>query len=132
MRSLFALLVLLLGGLAHAESPDVLEGRRIEYLIASIESLKNAEFVRNGSAYDAHAAADHLRLKRQKAGSRVATAEDFIRVCASVSSMSGAPYQIRFTDGRLVTSESFLRARLVEFDIVEGRQRPVAAPPRFS
>jgi hypothetical protein len=128
MRTLFALL-LLVGGLAHAESPAELEGRRIQFLI---ESLGNAEFVRNGSAYDAHAAADHLRLKLGKAGSRVATAEDFIRVCASVSSISGTAYQIRFSDGRLVTSEAFLRARLLEFDIDEGRQRPVAAPPRLA
>jgi hypothetical protein len=29
--------------------------------------------------------------------------------------MSGTPYQIRFLDGRVVTSEAFLHQRLAEF-----------------
>lgn len=115
MRSLLAVLLLLFGVFAQADSPDVGEGRRIDYLIASIEGLQGAEFVRNGTAYSAAAAADHLRLKRKNAGSRVATAEDFIRLCASASLLSGTPYQIRFADGRAVTSEAYLRARLLEF-----------------
>lgn len=119
MRRLFVVSLLLFGGVAYAEAPDALEAletRRIEYLIVSIENLQDAEFVRNGTAYSATAAADHLRLKLKSAGSRVVTAEDFIRVCASTSSMSGTPYEIRFADGRVVTSEAFLRARLIEFE----------------
>jgi hypothetical protein len=57
-----------------------------------------------------------LRLKREKAGSRVKTPDDFIRLCGSVSSMSGLPYQIRYADGRVETSEAFLRARLAQLE----------------
>jgi hypothetical protein len=92
------------------------EDEKIDYLIATVEKLSGAKFIRNGSAYDAAAAADHLRLKRRNAGSRCKTAEDFIRWCASGSSMSGKPYRIRFADGTEVTSEAFLRARLKELD----------------
>jgi|SRR5471032_1517343 hypothetical protein len=114
MRILIGLCLMSLGALAFAASP--LEEKKIDYLVASIESLQNAQFIRNGTAYEAKAAANHLRLKRRNAGSRVATADDFIRLCASTSSMSGTPYEIRFSDGRVVSSEAFLRQRLAEFD----------------
>ena len=93
---------------------SALEHRKVEYLIASVEALQGAQFIRNGKSYDAKAAADHLRLKLRTAGSRVVTADDFIRYCASVSSLSGMPYEIRFADGRVVTSETYLREKLAE------------------
>lgn len=92
------------------------EAQKIESLIQAVATLKDAQFIRNGSAYDAAAAADHLRTKLRKAGDRVKTADDFIRYCGSVSSMSGEPYQIRYADGHTVTSESFLRAKLKELE----------------
>jgi Family of unknown function (DUF5329) len=95
------------------------EAAKIESLIQSVAHLERAVFIRNGSTYDAKAAADHLRRKLANAGSRVKTAEDFIRYCGSASSMTGRPYQIRYDDGRVVTSEAFLRARLAELDAQE-------------
>ena len=115
LRVLVGILLLSLGAMCIAGSPTPLEERRIEFLIASIENLQDAQFIRNGTAYDAKAAADHLRLKLKVAGAHVATAEDFIRLCASVSSSSGQPYLIRFSDGSVVSSEAFLRQRLAEF-----------------
>ena len=100
----------------HAADLSPVESDRIEYLIASIEELTNAQFIRNGTSYDAKAAAVHLRLKLHNAGSQVKTAEDFIRYCASVSSISGVPYQIRFADGYLVASAEYLRERLAQYD----------------
>lgn len=114
MRTLLWLLVLSVGALAHAD-PASLESRKISYLIASVEALRYAQFIRNGTVYDAKAAADHLRLKLRVAGSRVVTAEDFIRLCGSSSSVSGIPYQIRFADGHMVPAETYLRQKLAEF-----------------
>jgi hypothetical protein len=116
MRAVICLLILSIGVLAHAADSMSVESRKIEYLIASIETLQGAQFIRNGTAYDAKHAADHLRLKLRNAGSRVVTAEDFIRLCASVSSLSGIPYQIRFADGRVVSSEAYLRQKLAELE----------------
>jgi hypothetical protein len=116
VRSYFWLLILSISAFAHAADATSLEIRKIAYLIASVETLQNAQFVRNGTAYNAKAAADHLRLKLRMAGSRVATADDFIRLCASASSVSGVPYQIRFADGRVVSSEAYLREKLAEFE----------------
>jgi hypothetical protein len=116
-RALMALLaVALLGAYAQAAGPSLIEARKIDFLISAVATLSGAQFIRNGKTYDAQAAADHLRLKLRAAGSKVATAEDFIRYCGSVSSFSGIPYQIRFSDGRTVTSEEFLREKLVEFE----------------
>jgi hypothetical protein len=100
----------------HADVTVPSEAQRIEYLIRSVERLSNAEFIRNGSTHDAQAAADHLRLKLRQSGGGCNTAEDFIRLCGSRSSISGQPYQIRFADGTLVTSGAFLRAKLKELD----------------
>ena len=44
------------------------------------------------------------------------TPDDFIRLCGSTSSMTGRAYEIRFADGKVETSEAFLRARLAELE----------------
>ena len=114
-RSLICFFILSISAFAHAADSTSIEGQKIAYLIASIETLQGAQFVRNGTPYDAKAAAEHLRLKLRMAGSRVVTADDFIRLCASASSVSGAPYQIRFADGLVISSEAYLRQKLAEF-----------------
>ena len=116
MRFLPALLLCLAAADEGRADTKTSEAQRIEHLIRAVEELPNAKFVRNGSAYDAKAAAEHLRLKLRNAGARVKTAEDFIRFCASKSSVSGKPYRIRFADGTLQTSEAFLRAKLSGLD----------------
>jgi hypothetical protein len=108
------ILVTLLVGMVSAG--DDREGRRIDYLISSVERLAGTKFVRNGSEYDGRQAADHLRMKRKRAGGRVQTAEDFIRLCASKSYLSGKPYTIRFADGKTIESEKYFRAQLKKFD----------------
>lgn len=110
-----ALVILVLLTAAHVCAQDPSETARIQYLLASVEALEGAKFIRNGSEHDARAAADHLRLKLRAAGSKVKTAEDFIRFCASRSSMTGEPYLIRLADGTTVRSEVFFRNRLKAF-----------------
>jgi len=104
-------------GLTAASDPSPVEDARIEYLLAVVASLQDAQFIRNGKAYDSKAAVDHLRTKLRAAGSRVQTAEDFIRACASESSISGKPYEIRFADGTVLLAADFLRQKLLEFDV---------------
>ena len=92
--------------------PPLSEQVKIQSLIASIEQLKGAVFIRNGTEYDAHKAADHLRLKLKYAGKRVQTADQFISNLATGSSMSGKPYKIRFADGHTVESAVYFREQL--------------------
>ncbi|HKF97064.1 MAG TPA: DUF5329 family protein [Steroidobacteraceae bacterium] len=108
--------LLAFAGLTGASDPSPVEDARIEYLLAVVASLQDAQFIRNGKAYDSKAAVDHLRTKLRAAGSRVRTAEDFIRDCASESSISGKPYEIRFADGTVLLAADFLRQKLLEFD----------------
>jgi hypothetical protein len=114
--ALLFLTVLAVSTLAYASEPAMQESARIEYLIASVGSLPHAQFIRNGASYDAKAAVDHLRLKLRFAGARVKTAEDFIRYCATESTVSGEPYQIRFADGHVVPSAQYLLQKLGEYD----------------
>ena len=116
MSRVLAVALLSLAALARAGDPSPIEHSRIEYLLAVVASLHDAQFIRNGKAYDNQAAANHLRTKLRAAGPRVKTAEDFIRYCASESSISGKPYEIRFADGRVSLSADFLRQKLLEFD----------------
>ena len=114
IRSLLFAIALLLSFAVQAQG--LAEAQRIEALIHAVEALPNAKFVRNDTEHDASKAGEHLRLKLRESRGRCKTAEDFIRVCASASSVSGKPYQIRFADGSVQTSEAFLRARLKELD----------------
>jgi Family of unknown function (DUF5329) len=99
---------------------DAGEQQRIDYLIDSLGALKGAVFIRNGKEYDAPAARDHLRSKLNFAGDRVKTAEQFIKYCATESSMSHQPYKIRFADGAEKETAVYLADKLKEFD---GKRR---------
>lgn len=99
-----------------AIAQDNIEKKKIEFLISSVQNLKGAKFIRNGSEHDCVEAAKHLRLKLEKAGNRVKTADDFIRLCASKSYITGTPYIIKFPDGKTITAEKYLREKLKEYN----------------
>jgi hypothetical protein len=94
---------------------DNIEQKKIEFLISSVENLKGAIFIRNGSEHDGKAAAEHLRMKLKSAGGRVQTADDFIRLCASQSYITGKPYMIRLSNGKTIKSEKYFREKLKEY-----------------
>ncbi len=106
MKIVASLLFLLLGSVCFA-APAATE---IEALLNYVGGLDGATFIRNGSAHSAREAESHLRLKWEKQAKKVATAEDFIVLCGSKSSMSGERYRIRFKDG----SERFCDEVLTE------------------
>lgn len=94
---------------------DAVEADKIQYLIKSVQELQGVKFIRNGIEYDPAEAADHLRFKLKQAGSRVKTAEDFIRLCASKSYVSGKEYILRFPDGKTITAEAYFNRLLKEY-----------------
>jgi hypothetical protein len=116
-----AVVVLAIAGASRAaeEKKPLSESQKIDALIAAVDQLKDARFVRNGTEYDCKAAADHMRRKRKAAGDRVKTARDFIAHVASKSSRSGEPYRIKFKDGKETTSGEFLTK---ELEKVEGKK----------
>ena len=94
------------------ETAPLTEAQKIEALIQAVEALQNAVFIRNGTEHTPKAAGEHLRLKWRNAGRRVKTAPEFIQYCASGSSLSGKPYEIRLQDGRTVLSRDWLWTEL--------------------
>lgn len=112
--SILAAILIAAAPAAYGQARDAVEEARIQCLIKSVEGLQGVKFVRNGREYGAAEAAGHLRLKLNKAGPRVRTADDFITLCGSKSYLSGEPYLMRFTDGTAISAESFFRRRLKE------------------
>lgn len=101
--------------MAHAapiSARALTELEKIQALISNVEKSQGLQFIRNGSVHDPAAAAGHLRLKWRNAGKRVHSAEEFIRYCATGSSMSGKPYQIRFASGKVENSADYFHAQL--------------------
>jgi hypothetical protein len=108
----FVILVLFSGAVS---ARDNIEKKKIDFLISSVENLKGAKFIRNGSEHDGKEAANHLRMKLQNAGGKVQTADHFISLCASKSFITGKPYMIRFSDGKTTKSEEYFREKLKEY-----------------
>ena len=108
----FVVLALFSGAVS---AQDNIEKKKIDFLISSVENFKGAKFIRNGTEYDGKKAAEHLRMKLKSAGGRVQTADDFIRLCASKSFITGKPYMIRSSDGKTITSEEYFRKKLKEY-----------------
>lgn len=120
MKALLSLLLSLFATVSLAQSAPPTEHQKIEALIASVEHLPGAVFIRNGSEYSGAQAAEHLRYKWSKADGRVKTAEDFIVLCASASSTTGRKYRIRTVDGRTVDAEIFFREQLRRISPASG------------
>jgi len=98
------------------------ETKKIELLLARLEAMQNVVFIRNGKEYSSNKAADHLHLKWKKAGRYVKTAEDFIALCGSKSSISGKPYKMRFPDGRIENSAVILKELLKKIERSKDRK----------
>jgi len=105
------LFALIAGGLSAIANPPS-EKEKIENLIRTVEGLKDAKFIRNGSEYDSSSAAKFLRRKWEANSKEIVTARDFIEKAASISSTSGKPYTIRLKDGKVVKCGDFLISEL--------------------
>jgi hypothetical protein len=119
-RLLVAVVLSALLNLTWAD-PTPAEQQKIEALIAKVEALTDAVFIRNGSDYDAKSAAKFLRGKLGLNKSEIATAQDFIAKAGTGSSTSGKPYLIRFKDGREVACADYLKAELARLEGSAGK-----------
>jgi hypothetical protein len=111
------LLVLIAPARVDGQGLPIIEQQKIEALIEQIGSLKDAKFVRNGSAYGPSTAVRFLRGKWNHNLAEVKSARDFIDKVASVSGTSGKPYRIRFNDGKEIESREFLLAALKKLPV---------------
>src|SRR5678816_1859779 len=93
-RALAALAATLVFALAGVASAETSAKREIDHLLNFV-ATSSCTFVRNGTEYPPDKARDHLASKYQFAGSRITTAEEFIKYLATESSMSGELYHVK-------------------------------------
>jgi Family of unknown function (DUF5329) len=113
---LFAVLSVLSLALTSLSARDAQQQARIDFLLHAVETSAGIKFIRNGTEYDGPAAAAHLRTKLRAAGARIATAEDFIKDCASESSMTHQKYKVKLTDGTMLDAAVYFQTQLQKFD----------------
>ena len=98
------------GGFAATPAVAVTE---MDSLLAALGS-SGCRFQRNGTWYDAGQAVEHLVKKRAwlEKRDKIRRTEDFIRLGASGSSMSGKAYTVACPDKPVVESRAWLESRL--------------------
>lgn len=111
LASFATVLVLTIPALAAA--PSARTRVELDSLVSALRT-SGCSFQRNGTWHDPATAADHLQKKREylEGKGRIATAEDFIRLGATESSMSGKAYQVRCPDKPVVPSRVWLERKL--------------------
>lgn len=99
---------------AARAAPPATAQAEINYLLRFV-ATSGCEFYRNGSWFDASKAQAHLREKYQflVKTDRIHSAEDFIELAATKSSLSGEPYRVRCGGGEPATANQWLHAALV-------------------
>jgi hypothetical protein len=86
----------------------------VEHLLAFLENSE-CEMVRNGRSHNGEEAVKHVRRKYEYYRDDIYSTEDFIRLSASRSTMSGKPYQIHCPGQPTVTSQDWLLTELAAF-----------------
>jgi hypothetical protein len=83
----------------------------INYLLDYIATSR-ATFLRNGQTHTAREAVDHIKSKYDHFRNEIRTPEDFIRLSASKSLLTGQPYLVRTTDGKEMQLSAWLSEAL--------------------
>ena len=111
-RAYLAVVLLALAGSALAEKQS-----EIQHLLSYVEN-SGCNFERNGDRFDSRKAREHIQRKydyvMRWASSRIQSAEDFIELTATESSMSGKKYYVN-CDGESQTSAEWLLEELTRF-----------------
>ena len=110
LRCAAACLALALGASATAQAARK-DQTQIDALLRAVAD-SGCQIERNGGLHGASEGAAHLRMKLERAGARVQTAQQFIEHVASGSSQSGKPYRMVCPGQPTVDAKPWLQARL--------------------
>ena len=83
----------------------------IKFLLDYV-AKSDATFIRNGQAHTPQEAVNHIKAKYEHFKSEIKTPEDFIRLAASKSLLTGQPYLVRTPDGKEMRLDEWLTAAL--------------------
>jgi hypothetical protein len=92
---------------------DSLE-QTINYLLGYI-GKSDATFIRNGQTHTPQEAVNHIKTKYEHFKNEIKTPEDFIRLAASKSLLTGKPYLVRAPDGKEMRLDVWLTDALKEY-----------------
>lgn len=113
MLSRVALAGIFISIFAHILSAESLE-QTIDYLLDYV-AKSNATFIRNGETHTPAEAVAHIKAKYEHFKSQIKTPEDFIRLAASKSLLTGRPYLVRTPDGKEMRLEVWLTEALKQY-----------------
>jgi hypothetical protein len=99
---------------ALCDSKDEALQETIDYLVEYVRS-SDVVFIRNDKEHSPEDAASHMLKKYKYAKRKVKAPEDFIKHCATKSTMSGKPYHVRLASGRTITSAEWLLSALEDY-----------------
>jgi Family of unknown function (DUF5329) len=91
------------GQLPAAESLE----NSIKFLLDYV-AKSDVTFVRNGQTHTPQEAVDHIKAKYEHFKEEIKTPEDFIRLSASKSLLTGQPYLVRTKDGKEIQLSAWL------------------------
>jgi uncharacterized protein DUF5329 len=83
----------------------------VNYLLHFIET-SDATFIRNGTVHTPAEAAKHIKAKYEHFKDQIKTPEDFLRLSASKSLLTGKPYLVRTPDGKEMHLDDWLNNAL--------------------
>jgi uncharacterized protein DUF5329 len=107
---LLIVLALLTSPVRQISAVESLE-QTIDYLL-DLVAKSDATFVRNGQTHNPQEAASHIKAKYEHFKSEIKTPEDFIRLSASKSLLTGQPYLVRTVDGKEMHLDAWLTEAL--------------------
>jgi hypothetical protein len=113
---LFLIMAFMCGPAVPAE-PAAETNHLLETINYLLEFVKNSDcvFIRNNVEHTASEAAAHMQRKYEYFKDKVQTPEDFIRLTATKSLMTGRLYYVRLRDGEKLTSEAWLLQALDQY-----------------
>ena len=112
MRFLF-ILALLFSAAGQSFATESLE-QTVNYLIDHV-GKSNGTFIRNGALHTPAEAVSHIKAKYEHFKNQIKTPEDFIRLAASKSLLTGRPYLVRTPDGKEMRLDAWLSEALKQY-----------------
>jgi hypothetical protein len=109
--------------MANDSRPEDLD-RTIAYLLQHV-TQSNLIFIRNGVMHSPKEAAEHMRRKYEYFKKKIRTPEDFIRLCSSMSTVTGRPYQVKLPDGRLLRTDQWMLSALSQYRRETGQLQSI-------
>lgn len=88
--------------------------KEIQHLLTYIKATP-CDYERNGSTYKGSEAVVHVQRKYDYFKDKIKTAEDFVRLCATKSELTGQTYQVQCPNEAKQTSATWLLTELQKF-----------------